>query len=68
MYKYKVVCLAKINRFYHKHPYDAYFISMDYIKRIMSGKLNITVIIIIMLEIFLKKIVHIENVSNFYTY
>jgi hypothetical protein len=27
MYKYKVVCLAKIDEFYHKQLYDTYFIS-----------------------------------------
>jgi hypothetical protein len=42
--------------------------AMDYTKMIMFGKPNITVIIIIMLEILLKMMAHIENVSNSYTY
>jgi hypothetical protein len=42
--------------------------AVDYTKMILFGKLNVTVIIIIMLEILLKKMAHIENVSNFYTY
>jgi hypothetical protein len=35
---------------------------------IMFGKLSVAVIIITMLEILLKKMAHIANVSNFYTY
>jgi hypothetical protein len=42
--------------------------SMDYIKMILFGKLSVAVIIIIMLEILLKKMAHIANVNNFYTY
>ena len=42
--------------------------AMDYIKSILSGKPNVVVIIITMLKIFLKKMAHIENVSNSYTY
>jgi hypothetical protein len=42
--------------------------AIDYTKIIMFGKFNVTVIIIIMLVILLKKMAHIENVSNFYTY
>ena len=42
--------------------------SFQYIKIILFEKLNVAVIIIIMLEILLKKMAHIENVSNFYTY
>jgi hypothetical protein len=43
--------------------------AVDYTKMIMFGKLNVTVIIIIiLLVILLKKMAHIENVSNFYTY
>ena len=41
--------------------------AMDYTKMILFGKPNVVVIIINMLEILLKKMVHIENVSNFYT-
>jgi hypothetical protein len=41
---------------------------MDYTKMILSGKLSAAIIIITMLEILLKKMVHIANVSNFYTY
>ena len=42
--------------------------AMDYIKMILFGKLNVAVIIITMVEILLKKMAHIENVSNSYTY
>ena len=42
--------------------------AMDYIKSILSGRPNVTVIIITMLKILLKKMAHIENVNNFYTY
>ena len=42
--------------------------AVNYTKMILFGKLNIAVIIIIMLEILLEKIAHIENVSNSYTY
>jgi hypothetical protein len=42
--------------------------AMDYTKMILFGKLSVTVIIITMLEILLKKMACIENVSNFYTY
>jgi hypothetical protein len=42
--------------------------AVDYTKMILFGKFNVTVIIIIMLEILLKKMAHIKNVSNFYTY
>jgi hypothetical protein len=41
---------------------------MNYTKMIMFGKLSVAVIIITMLEILLKKIAHIKNVNNFYTY
>jgi uncharacterized protein (UPF0218 family) len=41
---------------------------MSYTKMIMFGKPNVAVIIITMLEILSKKMAHIENVSNFYTY
>jgi hypothetical protein len=41
---------------------------IDYIKIIMFGKFNVTVIIIIMIEILLINMTHIENVSNSYTY
>jgi hypothetical protein len=43
-------------------------LAMDYIKKIMSEKFNVTVIIIIMLKILLKNMAHIKIVSNFYTY
>jgi hypothetical protein len=42
--------------------------AMDYTKMILFGKSNVAVIIITMLEILLKKMAHIENVNNFYTY
>ena len=42
--------------------------AVDYTKMIMFRKLNVAVIIIIILVILLKKMAHIENVSNFYTY
>ena len=42
--------------------------AMHYTKMILSEKLNVAVIIITMLEILLKKMAHIENISNFYTY
>jgi hypothetical protein len=42
--------------------------AVDHTKMIMFGKFNVTVIIIIMLEILLIKMAHIENVSNSYTY
>jgi hypothetical protein len=42
--------------------------AMDYTKIILFGKLNVAVIIIIMSETFLRKMVHIRNVSNSYTY
>jgi hypothetical protein len=42
--------------------------AMDYTKIIMFEKFNIVIIIIIMLEILLKKMAHIKNVSNSYTY
>jgi hypothetical protein len=42
--------------------------TMDYTKMILFEKFNVTVIIIIMLEILLKKMSHIKNVSNSYTY
>jgi hypothetical protein len=42
--------------------------AIDYTKIIMFGKFNVTVIIIIMLEILLKKIAHIKKFSNSYTY
>jgi hypothetical protein len=41
---------------------------MDYIKIILFGKLNVFVIIIIISEILLRKMVHIGNVNNSYTY
>jgi hypothetical protein len=41
---------------------------MDYTKIILFGKFNVAVIIIIMLEILLKKMAHIKKVSNSYTY
>jgi hypothetical protein len=43
-------------------------LAMDYIKKVLSEKLNVTVIIIIMLKILLKNMAHIKIVSNFYTY
>ena len=42
--------------------------AMHYTKMIMFEKPNISVIIITMLEILFKKMVHIENVRNSYTY
>ena len=42
--------------------------AVDYTKMILFGKLNVVVIIIIILEILLKKMVHIEYVSNSYIY
>jgi hypothetical protein len=42
--------------------------AMDYTKMILFGKLNVAVIIIIMSEILLKKMAHIGNVNNSYTY
>jgi hypothetical protein len=42
--------------------------TMDYTKIILFGKFSVTVIIIIMLEILLKKIAHIKKVNNSYTY
>jgi hypothetical protein len=42
--------------------------AMDYTKMILFGKPNVVVIIITMLEILLKKMAHIENFNNFYTY
>jgi hypothetical protein len=42
--------------------------AMHYTKMILFEKPNVAVIIITMLEILLKKIPHIENVSNSYTY
>jgi hypothetical protein len=42
--------------------------AMDYTKIIMFGKLNVAVIIIIMSETLLRKMAHIGNVSNSYTY
>jgi hypothetical protein len=42
--------------------------TMDYTKIILFGKFNVPVIIIIMLEILLKKMAHIKKVSNSYTY
>jgi hypothetical protein len=44
------------------------FSAMDYTKIIMFGKLNVSVIIIIMSETLLRKMVRIGNVSNSYTY
>jgi hypothetical protein len=42
--------------------------TMNYTKIILFGKFNVSVIIIIMLEILLKKMAHIKKVSNSYTY
>ena len=42
--------------------------AVDYTKMILFRKLNVAVIIIIMLEILLKKMAHIENDSNSYIY
>jgi hypothetical protein len=42
--------------------------AIDYTKIIMFGKFNVIVIIIIMLEILLKKIAYIKNFNNSYTY
>jgi hypothetical protein len=42
--------------------------AMDYTKMILFEKLNVAVIIIIMSEILLKKMAHIGNVNNSYTY
>ena len=41
--------------------------AMDYTKMILCRKLNVAFIIIIMLEILLKKMAHVENVCSFYT-
>ena len=43
-------------------------LAMDYTKMNLSEKPNVTVIIITMLEILLKKMAHIENDSSSYTY
>ena len=43
-------------------------LAVDYTKIILFEKINIAIIIIIMLEILLKKMTHVENISNFYTY
>ena len=42
--------------------------AMHYTKMILFGKPNVAIIIIIMLEILLKKMAHIENISNSYIY
>ena len=42
--------------------------AMDHSKMILFGKSNVIVIIITMLEILFKKMAHIENVNNSYTY
>jgi hypothetical protein len=42
--------------------------AVDYTKIILFEKFDVAVIIIIMLEILLEKMAHIENVSNSYTY
>jgi hypothetical protein len=42
--------------------------AIDYTKIILFGKFDVAVIIIIMLEILLKKMTHIKNVSNSYIY
>jgi hypothetical protein len=42
--------------------------TMDYTKMIIFRKPNVAVIIIIMLKILLKKMAHIDIVSNSYTY
>ena len=42
--------------------------TIDYTKMILFEKLNVPVIIITMLKILLKKMAHIENVSNSCTY
>jgi hypothetical protein len=39
-------------------------LAMDYTKIIMFEKFNVAVIIIVMLEILLKNMAHIKNVSN----
>jgi hypothetical protein len=70
MYKYKVICLEKINGFYYKiAPYIVLILStMDYTKLNLFEKPNVAVIIINMLEILSKKMTHIENISNSYPY
>ena len=42
--------------------------AMDYTKMILFGKPNVAVTIITILEILLKNMACIENVSNSYTY
>jgi hypothetical protein len=42
--------------------------AMDYTKMNLFGKPNVVVIIITILEILLKKMAHIENINNSYTY
>ena len=42
--------------------------AMNYKKMILFEKPNVAVIIVTMLEILLKNMAHIENVSNTYTY
>jgi hypothetical protein len=42
--------------------------AINYTKIIMFEKFNVAIIIIIMLEILLIIMTHIENVSNSYTY
>jgi hypothetical protein len=70
MYKYKVVCLEKINGFYYKIALYIVLIlsTMDYTKLNLFEKPSVTIVIITMLEILSKKTAHIENVSNSYTY
>ena len=43
-------------------------LTVDYTKIILFEKINIAIIIIIMLEILLKRMAHIKNISNSYTY
>jgi hypothetical protein len=67
VYKYKVVQKRLMN-FITNNSLMLILSAMDYTKIILFEKFNITVIIIIMLEILLKKMAHIKKVSNSYTY
>jgi hypothetical protein len=69
IYKYKVICLEKINGFYFKNTSTMLILSaMNYTKMNMVEKPNVAIIIITMLEILSKKMAHIESVGNSYTY
>jgi hypothetical protein len=67
VYKYKVVQKRLMN-FITNNSLMLILSAMNYTKIILFEKFNITVIIIIMLEILLKKMTHIKKVSNSYTY